>query len=76
MPDVEGRELNEQDIRDAGGLARADVTESFLIDRGMISTEAITEELLADKGAALRDEVIGTDDDPGDLVLLFENKLI
>lgn len=76
MPDVEGRELTEQDIRDAGGLARSDVTQEFLEDRGMISTDAITPDLLSDKGAVLDGEAIRTDEDPGDLVLLFNNKLI
>lgn len=75
MSEDDARELNEQDIRNAGGLPRGDVDQGFLEDRGMLSDNALTPALFAEKGAALANEVIKTTDDPGDLVVWFENKL-
>jgi len=71
----EARLINEQDTRDAGGLPRRDVDQAFLEQRGMLSDNALTPQLFAEKGAALADEVIKSTDDPGDLVVWFENKL-
>lgn len=76
IDEEEARLINEQDIRDAGGLPRRDVDQAFLEQRGMLSDNALTPELFAEKGAALADDVILADDDPGDFVLLINNKLI
>lgn len=73
---AEPRQLNEDDIRAAGGLARSDVDQQFLESRGMVSTDAITEDLLNERGVAFDDEVISKEDDPGDFTLIFNNKLI